>query len=141
MALSLKKGGTGGRVVMAVSPSTPSKPVSHCSRMDCMCSHSELNASPRVLPKSILLKTVAAATRPESSAPLIGECRNWIWPPLAFTRNHSFGGRLLWHCCPPGVGQTTELLSLGCKQLTYIYKDEINENGWPRWEHCWPAPA
>jgi hypothetical protein len=26
-------------------------------------------------------------------------------------------------------------------QLTYIYKDEINENGRPRLERCWPAPA
>ena len=23
---------------------------------------------------------------------LVGECANWIWPPLAFTRNHSFFG-------------------------------------------------
>jgi len=41
-----------------------------------------------------------------------------------------------------GVGQPIELLPLASKQLTYIYKDGINENGCPlrlllerRWRH------
>ena len=102
------------------------EPVLNCSRMDCTRPHSELNASSWVLPKRILLKTVATATTlgirctpnwkmRKLDLATIGPpeyckfCGKLLKPkPLAvaiiFTRNHSFfGRRLLWRWCPPVV--------------------------------------